>query len=187
VAEGDQGGVDPVLERGPVAHEVEPEPRPLALRPNRRIGQPDGGHEVAPPELGEDPGVDLVGLGRQGCEALDLDRVGDLHVPAVQLELVVDEAGPVHRLDDRGDLVAVPGDPGDQLTQPEDLGRGRGHLHGSALLVKDMDIKPLARKVQSGVQHAWASWCWFRREPTFSPRRPFFMTFSWSHDVVMVW
>ena len=122
VAEGDEGGVDPVLEGGPVADEVEPEAGPLALGPDRRVGQPDRGHEVAAGELGEHPGVDLVGLGGQGREALDLQGVGDLDVPAGELELVVDEAGTVHRLDDRGHLVAVPGDPGDELAEPEDLG-----------------------------------------------------------------
>jgi hypothetical protein len=93
VAEGDEGGVDPVLEGGPVAHEVEPEAGPLPLGPNRRVGEPDRGHEVPAPELGEDPGVDLVGLGGKRGETLHLYRVGDLDVPAVQLEVVVDEAG----------------------------------------------------------------------------------------------
>jgi len=162
MAEGDQGGVDPVLERRPVADEVEPEARPLPLGPNRRIGQPDGGHQVPAAELGEDPGIDLVGLGGQGCEALDLHRVGDLDVPAIQLELVMDEAGPVHRLDRRAHLLPVAGDPGDELAEPEDLGRGRGHLDRPAILVEDAHIKPLARQVQSGVQHAWASRCWLR-------------------------
>ena len=159
VTERDQGGVDAVLERRPVAHEVEPEPRALALCPDGRVGQPDRRHEVATPELGEDPGVDLVGLGGQGCEALDLHRVGDLDVPARELELVVDEAGPVHRLDDRAHLLAVAGDPGDELAEPEHLRTGGGHFDRPALLVEDVHIKPLARQVQSGVQHAWASRC----------------------------
>jgi hypothetical protein len=120
-------------------------------------GSSDRRHEVAPGELGEDPGVDLVGLGRQGCEALHLHRVGDLDVPAVELELVVDEAGPVHRLDDRAHRLAVAGNPGDELAEPEDLGRCRGHLDRPAFLVEDVHIKPLARQVESGVQHAWAS------------------------------
>jgi hypothetical protein len=74
MAEGDQGRVDPVLERRAVADEVEPEAGPLALGPGLRVGQPDRGHEVATAELGQHPGIDLVGL---GCQALDLDRVGD--------------------------------------------------------------------------------------------------------------
>jgi len=39
MTEGDQGGVDPVLEGGPVAHEVEPEAGPLPLGPDGRVGQ----------------------------------------------------------------------------------------------------------------------------------------------------
>ena len=99
--------MDPVLEGGPVAHEVEPEAGPLALGPDRRIGQPDGGHEVAAPEVGEDPGVDLVGLGRQGSQALDLHSVCDGDVPAPALELVVDEASASHRLYGRAHLLAL--------------------------------------------------------------------------------
>ena len=39
VAEGDEGGVDPVLEGRPVADEVKPEARSLALGPVGRVGQ----------------------------------------------------------------------------------------------------------------------------------------------------
>ena len=77
----------------------------------------------------------------------------------------MDEAGAVHRLDDRRHVVAVPGEAGDELAQPDHLGRGRGHLDRPALLVEDVHVKPLARQVQSGVQHAWASWCVVPREP----------------------
>ena len=117
-------------------------------------GHPDRGNEVAPAELGEHPGVDLVGLGGEGGAPLHLHRVGDLDVPATELELVVDEAGAVHRLDDRAHLVAVAGDPGDELPEPEGLGRGRGHFDRPTVLVEHVHIKPLARQVQSGVQHA---------------------------------
>jgi len=70
-----------------------------------------------------------------------------------------DEAGPVHRLDRRAHLLTVAGDPGDELAEPEDLGRGRGHLDRPAFLVEYVHIKPLARQIQSGVQDAWASRC----------------------------
>ena len=65
------------------------------------VGSQIFGHEVPTGELGEDPGVDLVGLGREGCQPLDLDRITDGDVPAAELELVVDEPGSRHRLDGR--------------------------------------------------------------------------------------
>ena len=58
--------------------------------------QPDLGHEVAAGQLGQHASVDLVRLGRQGCDAFGLDRVGDHHLPAQALKGVVDEAGPGH-------------------------------------------------------------------------------------------
>src|SRR3972149_4207729 len=81
---------------------------------------PDWGHggDQAPPrELGEVPAVVLVGLGREGCQALHLHGITDGHVPTAQLELVVDEAGPGHRLDDRAHLVAVPKHTGRERTE----------------------------------------------------------------------
>jgi hypothetical protein len=51
--------------------------------------------------------VDRVGLAGQRCEALDPLGVGDLDVPALGLERVVDEPGAGHRLDDRVDVLAA--------------------------------------------------------------------------------
>jgi len=95
VAERHERGVDPVLQRGPVVDEVEPEASPLALRPDLWGRQPDLGHEVTSCELGQDPCVDLVGLGGERSNALDLGRVRDRDIPASELEGVVDEAAPV--------------------------------------------------------------------------------------------
>jgi hypothetical protein len=114
MAEGDERRVDPVLQRRPVANEAEPEAGPLALGPVRRVGQPDRRHELTPGELGENPGIDPVGLGRERGEALDLEGIGDLDVPTRELELVVDEPRPVHRLDCGSDLLAVATDAGDE-------------------------------------------------------------------------
>jgi hypothetical protein len=142
----------------PVTDEVEPEAGPLAFRPYRRVGQPDRRHELAAGQLGEDPGVDLVGLGGKGGEALDLLGIGDLDVPAEKLELVVDEAGPVHRLDRRADRLAVAIHPGHERPQRVGIGADGGHLDRSTVLIEQVHIEPLARQVQSGVQHVWASW-----------------------------
>jgi hypothetical protein len=95
----DEGGVDAVLERDPVSHQMQAEPSTLALGTNLRGGKPDGRHEIPARELGQHPRVDAVGLAGQGREALDLLGVGDLNVPTEALEGVVYEASTVHRLD----------------------------------------------------------------------------------------
>jgi hypothetical protein len=82
----------------------------LPLCTHKRIGQPDRRHQVAARELGQHPGVDPVGLARQRRQSLRLLRVGDLDLPAGELEPVVHEAGAVHRLDRGADRCAVPSD-----------------------------------------------------------------------------
>ena len=116
-------------------------------------GSSDRGHEIASAELGQDPGIDPVGLGREGGETLDLQGIGDLDLPAEKLEGVVDEARPVHRLDRGADRLAMPIHPGDQGPQRVGIGPDGGHLDRPAILIEQMHIEPLARKVQSGVQH----------------------------------
>jgi hypothetical protein len=83
-------------------------------------------------------------------------------VASQKLELVVDEAGPVHRLDDRAHHVAVPGDRATSSCKPSTSGVAAVTSNRPAFLVDEVHIKPLARQVQSGVQHAWASRCWLR-------------------------
>ena len=104
VTERQQLGVHAVLERGALAHQKQAPAGALALPTQLEGGQPDRGNELAARELGQHPRVDLVGLARQGREALDLDRVCDLDFPAAALERVVHEAGAVHRLDRRAHL-----------------------------------------------------------------------------------
>jgi hypothetical protein len=98
--------VDPVLQRGPVVNEMEPEAGSLALGPDRRVRQPDLWHERKPRQLGQNPGVDPIGLGGQRGDALHLGCVGDRDIPAVSLERVMHEARPGHRLDRAVHLVA---------------------------------------------------------------------------------
>jgi hypothetical protein len=66
----------------------------------------------------EDLRVDLVGLARQGRQALDLVRIGEQHLPAQLLERVVHEPRPALRLDHRPHRLAVPTHPPDQAAQP---------------------------------------------------------------------
>ena len=73
---------------------------------------------------------------------------------------VVDEARPGHRLDDRADLLAVAQDPAGERPQGVSVWVNSGYLDGSSFLVEHMHIKPLARQVQSDVQHGWSLRCW---------------------------
>ena len=86
---------------------MHPEPGQLALLANPRIGQPDRRHQVALAQHRQHHRVDLVGLAGQRREALDLLGVGDLDVPALLLERVVDEPSTSHRLDDGADRLCV--------------------------------------------------------------------------------
>ena len=75
-------------------------------------------------ERREDERVGLVGLAGQGRKPLDLLRVGDLDLPALLLERVVDEPGAGHRLDDRPDGLGVDlVEPAREPPQGLDVGR----------------------------------------------------------------
>jgi hypothetical protein len=73
-----------------VLDQVKAKTSELALLADPGIRQPDRRHQVAVAERSQDLGVDLVGLAGKRSEALDLLRVGDLDVPAILLERVVD-------------------------------------------------------------------------------------------------
>ncbi len=116
-------------------------------------GSSDRRHEVPPPELGEHPGVDPVGLGRERGKGPGPGRIGDEDIPAGELEGVVDEMGAVHRFDDRGHLLTGPCEPADEILQRPPLGRHRSHRDRLACFVEHVHIDLLARQVQSRVQH----------------------------------
>jgi hypothetical protein len=82
-------------------------------------------HELAPGELGQHPGVDAVGLTGKRRQPLHLDGVGDLDLPAVQLELVVHEAGTGHRLDRRSQGLPMTRNADGQSTQTVTVGCSR--------------------------------------------------------------
>ncbi len=145
--------MDAVFEARAVTNEVEPKARPLALGADGGVGQPDRRYEVAPGELGEHAGVDLVGLAGERCEPLDLLGVGDRDLPARELELVVDEARPVHRLDRRAHRSLVAGEPARERAQTVGIG-GRGtRLDGHPVRIERAVVDALAAAVQSYVQH----------------------------------
>ncbi len=139
----------------------------LALGPHAWGGWPDGRDQVTAGELGEDPGVDLVGLGGQGGQALDLLRIRDLDIPAVQLEGVVNEARAVHRLDGGADGVPTTSDLLDEVAQPVCVGWAQSGGDPLAGIVEDADVEALllrsnpACSMMYGASFVW----WFRREP----------------------
>jgi hypothetical protein len=144
LAEGQQGGVDAVLERGPVADQVQPEPCPFSFGPHPWGGQPDLGDQVAAGQLGQHPGVDPVGLAGQRGQAFDLLGVGDGDLPAGQLQLVMDEAGTVHRLDRRPHRLPVSGGLAGQPAQPVGIRRRGGDPDRAALRIKQTHVQPVA-------------------------------------------
>jgi len=89
---GEQQRVHALLQARAVTHQMQPPACPFALGTHLRVGQPDRRHQVAAGELGEDPGVDPVGLAGQRCEPFHLLRVGDLDLPARKLEPIVHNA-----------------------------------------------------------------------------------------------
>jgi hypothetical protein len=150
VTEGDQRRVDAVLQRGAMAHRVQPEPGQLALTADARVGQPDRRHQIAPRQLGQHPGVDAVGLASQRRQPLDPLRVGE-HVPAVLLERVVHQPRAVHRLDHRTHPTTSQS-PG-QAAHAIGVRRHRPLGHHLAVPVEQPDIEPTSTQIQSSVQH----------------------------------
>jgi len=136
--------VDAVLGRGAVADQVRSPSGAFALGPDLGGGWPDLGDQVAGGQLGQDPGVDPVGLARKRGQALDLLGVGDGDLPARKLELVVDEAGAVHRLDRRPHRHTVGSGLAGQPAQPVGIRRRGGDLDRAALLIKQTHVQPVA-------------------------------------------
>ncbi len=158
MTKGDEGGVDPVLEGGSVMDEMESIASSFALGSNGRVGQPDRRHEIASGKFGEHASIDLVGLSSEWRKALGLDCIGDRHVPATELELVVHEAGAVHRLDRCFDGVSERVQARGEGVEGIGIGTHGEDRDHCPVFIEDVDIEPLARQVQSGVQHTWASW-----------------------------
>jgi hypothetical protein len=93
---------------------------------------------------GQHPGVDLVGLAGQGRQSLHLLGVGDVDVPAVQLQGVVDETGSGHRLDDGVDRSTVGGKAPDQALEAVGVGGDGGDGYPLAALIERTDVQPLS-------------------------------------------
>jgi hypothetical protein len=97
--------------------QVEPEAGSLAFGPDLRGRQPDLRDQGSPGELGQDSGVDLVGLGSERCQAPDPLGIRDQNLPAGELEGVVDKPGAVHRFDRCPDRLAFSGYPSSQRSE----------------------------------------------------------------------
>jgi hypothetical protein len=152
-AEAHQAGVDAVLQHHPVADQVQTEPGPLPFTSDLGIGEPDRWHHVSSRQLGQHPGVDLVGLTRQGGQALHLLGIGDLHLPTRQLERVVDEARPGHRLDDRVDRFPIGGEVPGQRPKAVRVRWNRRDLDPVSAFIERTDVQSLSAQVESKMQH----------------------------------
>jgi hypothetical protein len=137
--------------------EVKAEASPLALGPHLRIGKPDLRHQVAAGELGQDPGVDPIGLAGQRGEPLRPLGVCDPHVPADELELIVDEAGTGHRLDRCQDWTLLAAETVDEVSKAIMIGRASADRGWLTIGEQGMPVETLAAEIQSDVQHRWAS------------------------------
>ena len=129
--------------------QVETEARPLALAADTRVGQPHLRHQVAAGELGQHLRVDPVGLARQRRQRPRPLRIGDPHIPPGQLELVVDKAGAVHRLNDRDDLAIAQSM--HKLRKPIEIGRHRARVDERSIDAAGLPVEALAAEIESGV------------------------------------
>jgi len=140
--------VHTVLERAAVLDQVQAEARPLAFGAHLRVGQPDLGHELESGQLGEHPGVDRVRLAGERCDPARLERIRDPHVPAAELELVVDEASAAHRLD-AGDHTLGIAQLLPERVQPFPVGSDRTNRGPLAGGQQRLPVEALAAEVQS--------------------------------------
>jgi len=141
------------FQAGTVADEVQPPARPLPLCAHEWVGQPDRRHQVTTRELGQHPGVDAVGLAGERREPLHLLRVCDLDLPAGELEPIVHEPCPVHRLDRRPNRSAMTLETLTQAVQAISIRRRCPDLDRRTVDVEEMKVETLATEIQTGVQH----------------------------------
>ena len=157
VAEGDQRRVHPVLQRRAMFDQMQPPPRDLPLAPQLERGQPDRRHQIPERQLGQNAGVDFVGLARQRRQPLDLLRVGDQHLPAVRHQLVMHEPRTVHRLHDRADRLAIDRHPASQAMQAVAIRDRRETVDQLPLIGDQAHVNSLATQIQTNVQHEHSS------------------------------
>jgi hypothetical protein len=150
---GHQRRVDALLEPRPLADQVKAPAGALALGADRGVGKPDRRHQLEPRELRQDPGVDAVGLGGQRRQAPDLLGVGDLHLPAMALEGVVDEAGAGHRLDRGADRLPIAEHALGEPAKAVGVGRRGADVELPAVGGERVVVEPATAQVESNVQH----------------------------------
>ena len=146
-----------VLERRALVDEVKAKASPLALGPHLRIGQPDLRHEVTAGKLGQDPGVDPIGLAGERGKPLRPLCIRDPHVPAGELKLVVDEAGTGHRLDRGQDWTSLAAETVDEVRKAITIGRASADRGWLAIGEHGVPVETLAAEIKSDVQHLGAS------------------------------
>ena len=149
----EQDRVHALLQARAMTDKMQTPARPLALSAHARVRQPDRRHEIAAGKLGQHPGVDPVGLAGERRQSLHLLRIGDLDLPARQLEPVVHETRAVHRLDRGADRFAVTIESRRQRVQAISIRRRGAILDRHTLAIEQMEVETLATEIQTGVQH----------------------------------
>jgi hypothetical protein len=149
--------MDAVLERGALVDEMDAEARPLALGPHLRIGQPDLGHKVAAGKLGQDPGVDPIGLAgkRRHPFARCASAIRTSHPARSSWSWTKRE--PV-RLDHRQHgLAPLAIEAADEVREPVAIRRTGIGTDRLAVDEQGVPVETLAAEIQSDVQHRGAS------------------------------
>jgi len=127
------------------------------------VGSQIEGTRSRPGELREHPSVELVGLAGQRGEALGLLCVGDLDVPAVQLQVSWTNRAPF--IDS---ITAWTGPPSnlhllDKVPQPVRVRRAQRGGETSPVVRQDTDVQSLPAQVQACNIVSGASFVgWFR-------------------------
>ena len=173
----EQDRVHALLQARAMTDKMQTPARPLALSAHARVRQPDRRHEIAAGKLGQHPGVDPVGLAGERRQSLHLLRIGDLDLPARQLEPVVHETRAVHRLDRGADRFAVTIESRRQRVQAISIRRRGAILDRHTLAIEQMEVETLATEIQTGVQHCNGPPFVYRGRAASLRGRPFFMAF----------
>ena len=145
--------MDPVLQPGAMTHEVQAPAGPFAFGAHTRCRQPDRRYQITARQLGQHPGVDAVGLAGQRGQTLDSLSVSDQHVPAGELELIVDEPGTVHRLDHRPHQHPRPVQLVRQPSQTRTIRRCPQLLSLRAAVIENADIHTQPAQIEPNVHH----------------------------------
>ena len=136
-----------------MANQVQPPPGQLPFRPDLRARQPDGRHEVLAGELGQDPGIDAIGLQANGARPLTFWASAISTVQPASSKKSCTKRAPVIASMTATDRLGMASQVAHQMLESVGVGRPAALLHDCASLVHDADVEPRPAQVHSDVQH----------------------------------